>query len=228
MVGAILFGLMLLVIVWLVVKNAKQAKIAEKESLDYSKQLEKTMFSLENRNKDYAKMMKIMAHDLKNPIGGMVGIANLLLNEESRFTDEDKEMLQLIESSGSNSIEMINQLLNSGLAIENEILKKESIDLQQLLRQCTDLLQYKADEKKQKIVFISNGPIVIPISREKIWRVFNNLIVNAIKFSAVKTEILVVLDRKPNAVGVKIIDQGIGVPDNDKQKIFEISVICGK
>ncbi|MNK22060.1 Sensor protein kinase WalK [compost metagenome] len=222
LVGAILFGLMLLVIVWLVVKNAKQAKIAEKETLDYSRQLEKTMLSLENRNKDYAKMMKIMAHDLKNPIGGMVGIANLLLSEEGRFTDEDKEMLQLIESSGSNSIEMINQLLNSGLAIENEILKKESVDLQQLLRQCTDLLQYKADEKKQKIIFISSGPIIIPISREKIWRAFNNLIVNAIKFSGYKTEILIVLEHKMNAVGVKIVDQGIGIPDVDKQKIFEM------
>ncbi|WP_097128549.1 tetratricopeptide repeat-containing sensor histidine kinase [Pedobacter xixiisoli] len=222
LVGAILFGLMLLIMVWLVVKNAKQAKITEKGTLEYNKQLEKTMLSLESRNNDYAKMMKIMAHDLKNPIGGMVGIANLLLSEEHRFTKEDKEMLQLIESSGSNSIEMINQLLNSGLAIENEVLKKESIDLQQLLRQCTELLQYKADEKKQKIIFISGGPIVIPISREKIWRVFNNLIVNAIKFSALKTEILIVLERRMNSVCVKIVDQGIGVPDIDKEKIFEM------
>jgi signal transduction histidine kinase len=222
LVGAMLFGLMLLVIVWLVLKNARQAKIAEKETIAYSKELEKTMLRLENRNKDYAKMMKVMAHDLKNPIGGMVGIAGLLLQEEERFTADDKEMLQLIESSGSNSIEMINQLLNSGLAIENEVLKKESIDLQQLLRQCTELLQYKADEKKQKIIFISNAPSVISISREKIWRVFNNLIVNAIKFSSPKTEILVVLERQPYSVRVKIIDQGIGVPDTDKRKIFEM------
>lgn len=222
LVGAILFGLMLLIMVWLVVKNAKQAKATEKDTLEYNKQLEKAMLSLESRNNDYAKMMKVMAHDLKNPIGGMVGIANLLLSEGDRFTKEDKEMLQLIESSGSNSIEMINQLLNSGLAIENEILKKESVDLQQLLRQCTELLQYKADEKKQKIIFISGGPVVIPISREKIWRVFNNLIVNAIKFSAFKTEILIVLERKMNSVRVKIVDQGIGVPDVDKQKIFEM------
>lgn len=220
--GAILFGLMLLIMVWLVVKNAKQANITKKRTLEYNKQLQKTMLSLENRNNDYAKMMKIMAHDLKNPIGGMVGIANFLLSEEDRFTQEDKEMLQLIESSGSNSIEMINQLLNSGLAIENEVLKKESIDLQQLLRQCSELLQYKADEKKQKIIFISGGPVVIPISREKIWRVFNNLIVNAIKFSALKTEILIVLERRMNSVCVKIVDQGIGIPDIDKEKIFEM------
>ncbi len=223
LVGAIIFMLMLLVIVWLVLKNAKQAKKVQLKSLEYSKQLEKTMHNLENRNRDYAKMMKVMAHDLKNPIGGMMGIAHLLLQEdESRFTADDREMLQLIESSGENSIEMINQLLNSGLAIENEVLKKESIDIQQLLRQCTELLQYKADEKKQKIIFISSEPIIISISREKIWRAFNNLIVNAIKFSPHKTEIIIVLERLAFAIRVKIIDQGIGVPDTDKQKIFEM------
>jgi len=222
LVGASLFGLMLLIMVWLVVKNAKQAKITEKKTLAYNKQLKNTMLSLENRNRDYAKMMKIMAHDLKNPIGGMVGIANLLLSEGERFNEEDKGMLQLIESSGSNSIEMINQLLNSGLAIENEVVKKESVNLQQLLRQCTELLQYKADEKKQKIIFISGGPVMILISREKIWRVFNNLIVNAIKFSALKTEILIVLERRINSVCVKIVDRGIGVPDIDKERIFEM------
>ncbi|MDQ8005311.1 MAG: tetratricopeptide repeat-containing sensor histidine kinase [Pedobacter sp.] len=222
LIGAVLFGMMLLVIVWLVLKNAKQAKKAERETIVNNKELEKALLSLENRNKDYAKMMKVMAHDLKNPIGGMVGIASLLLEENERFTEEDKEMLQLIESSGANSIEMINQLLNSGLAIENEVLKKESIDLQQLLRQCTELLQYKADEKKQKIVFISSGPTVVSIAREKIWRVFNNLIVNAIKFSLPKTEIVVVLERLEKSVRVKIVDQGIGIPDTDKSKIFEM------
>lgn len=222
LIGAILCGLMLLVIVWLVLKNAKQAKKAEKETVANNKQLEKALLSLENRNKDYAKMMKVMAHDLKNPIGGMVGIATLLLQEEERFNAEDKEMLQLIESSGTNAIEMINQLLNSGLAIENELLKKESIDLQQLLRQCTELLQYKADEKKQKIIFISSGPTIVSIAREKMWRVFNNLIVNAIKFSLPKTEIVVVLKRLEKSVRVKIVDHGIGVPENDKTKIFEM------
>lgn len=216
-----LFLLMLTPIILLVLKNTRQAKRAEKATVRHNLELEKTMKHLELRNKDYAKMMKVMAHDLKNPIGGMVGIANLLL-EENRFLQEDKEMLQLIESSGENSIEMINQLLNSGLAIENEVLTKEKTNLQHLLRQCTELLQYKADEKKQKIVFISGGPVDILISKEKIWRVFNNLIVNAIKFSPLDSTITVKLERLDYSVKVSVIDQGIGVPKEDRDKIFEM------
>lgn len=216
-----IFVFMFIPIVLLLNKNAKQAYKAEKATLKHSEELEKTMIRLETRNKDYAKMMKVMAHDLKNPLGGMVGISNLLL-EEDHFSKDDKEMLQLISSSGENAIEMINQLLNSGLAIENEVLIKEKTDIQHLLRQCTELLQYKADEKQQKILFISGGPVKLKLSKEKIWRVFNNLIVNAIKFSPPNTTVKVVLERLEKSVRVSIIDQGIGVPENDKQRIFEM------
>lgn len=218
---AAIFIIMLICIVFLVIKNAKQAYKTEKATIKHSEELEKTMVRLENRNKDYAKMMKVMAHDLKNPLGGMVGISNLLL-EEKHFLEDDREMLQLISSSGNNAIEMINQLLNSNLAIENEVLTKEKVDIQHLLRQCTELLQYKADEKQQKIVFISGGPAYLQLSREKIWRVFNNLVVNAIKFSPNHTVVKVLLERLDKSVRVAIIDQGIGVPENDKQRIFEM------
>ena len=213
--------LMLIPIILLVLKNTRGAKRAENAAQKHNLALEKTMKRLEHRNNDYAKMMKVMAHDLKNPIGGMVGVANLLL-EDQRFAKEDKELLHLIETSGENAIEMINQLLNSGLAIENEVLKKEPVDLQHLLRQCTELLQYKADEKQQKIILISAGPLMISLSKEKIWRVLNNLIVNAIKFSPENAEIKVILEHLERSVKVSIIDQGIGVPQNDREKIFEM------
>ncbi len=213
--------LMLIPIILLVLKNTRGAKRAENATQKHNLALEKTMKRLEHRNNDYAKMMKVMAHDLKNPIGGMVGVANLLL-EDKRFAKEDKELLHLIETSGENAIEMINQLLNSGLAIENEVLKKEPVDLQHLLRQCTELLQYKADEKQQKIILISAGPLMISLSKEKIWRVLNNLIVNAIKFSPENADIKVVLEHLEKSAKVSIIDQGIGVPQKDKEKIFEM------
>lgn len=221
LIAALVFLMMLTFIVALALINTKQAKKAEKTTIKHSKQLEKAMRNLEKINKDYAKMMKVMAHDLKNPIGGMVGIANLLL-EEKKFSEEDSEMLQLIATSGENSIEMINQLLNSRLAIENEVINKEKIDIQHLLRQCTELLQYKADEKQQKLIFISGGPVHLLISREKIWRVFNNLIVNAIKFSPLNTVIKVVLERLDKSILIAVVDQGIGVADKDKEKIFEM------
>lgn len=216
-----IFIVMLIPIILLAHKNAKQSKKNERQTARYSRQLEKAMKKLEEKNKDYAKMMKIMAHDLKNPISGMVVIANLLLMEEN-FNDDEKEMLQLIVTSGENSVEMIDQLLTSGLAVENEVLHKEKVDIRQLLRQCTELLNYKANDKNQRVSFVSHGNAEIMASREKIWRVFNNLIVNSIKFSPEGTIIKIVLEKLGSAVRIAVADQGIGIAEKDKEKIFEM------
>jgi signal transduction histidine kinase len=216
-----LFIVMLLIAIFLFVRNMRHASKQKAAAIRRNEQLKEAFDKVDRLNKDYAKMMKIMAHDLKNPIGGMMGVANLLLEEEN-LSAETKDMLRLIANSGENSIEMINQLLNSRLAVENEEVAKEQIDIQNLIRECVALLQYKADEKHQKIVFVSGGPLISLIAREKIWRVFNNLIVNAIKFSPINSEIKVVLERQKKSARISVIDNGIGVPEESKNKIFEM------
>jgi signal transduction histidine kinase len=221
LVFAGIFIVMLVAIILLAQKTARQAKKAEKQAEQHNIELQKIIKKLEEKNKDYAKMMKIMAHDLKNPVSGMVVIANLLLSED-HFNEEEREMLELIVTSGENMVEMIDQLLKSGLAIENEVLTKEKVDIRQLLRQCTELLNYKANDKHQRLSFISHGNAEIMASKEKIWRVFNNLIVNSIKFSPEYTHIKVVLEKLGSSVRISVSDQGIGIAEKDREKIFDM------
>jgi len=216
-----IFLIMLIFIVLLTLKNAKQAKKAQNASIEHNEQLKKVIAQLETRNKEYAKIMKVMAHDLRNPLGGIVGISNELLAED-KLNKEQQELLQLISSSGENMLEMITELLSSDLATENESLIKEDTDLPHLLQQCVELLQYKANEKQQSIHFRSEEAVILKLSREKIWRVFNNLLVNAIKFSPANTKIQVSLERKKESVVIAIRDNGIGVPPADREKIFEM------
>lgn len=216
-----LFLTMLVFIVLLTLKNSKQAQKAQKASFEHNEQLKKVISQLEIRNQEYAKIMKVMAHDLKNPLGGIVGISNALLDDE-KFTGEHHELLQLISSSGTNMLEMISELLNSDLVTENEGLTKEDTDLRHLLQQCVELLQYKAKEKQQELSFRSEDPVVLKLSREKIWRVMNNLLVNAIKFSPENTKIQVTLEKLEDSVIIAVIDNGIGVPGSDREKIFEM------
>ena len=221
-VGASLLAVMLVVIVLLTVKNSKQAKKAKAQTELQNAKLEETLLKLEERNKDYIKIMRAMAHDLRNPLAGIVGITRLMLDEK-HLTESDKEMLKLVESSGVNSIEMISQLLNSGFVVENEAVQKEQTDINELLKQCVDLLQYKAAEKQQKINYETVGEAILTVSKEKIWRVFNNLIVNAIKFSKEDKTIRVKLTKSNNGnILVAVADEGIGIPERDRTKIFDM------
>jgi signal transduction histidine kinase len=176
---------------------------------------------LEAANKNYMRVMRVMAHDLRNPLGGITGIAALLRQED--MGDEAKRMAQLIEATGNHSMEMINELLRSGLAEESEPIEVQRLDVSPILHDTVELLQFKAKEKKQELVFEnSNGPVYANINQEKLWRVFNNVIVNAIKFTPGGGTIKVRLYENNRRAIITVEDNGIGIPENDKTKVFDM------
>ena len=87
----------------------------------------------------------------------------------------------------------------------------------------TGLLRFKAAEKQQKIeLHVSSEPLICNIDKEKITRVINNLVNNAIKFSPKGATIYVSLEHKNYETELSVKDNGIGIPDNIKDKVFDI------
>jgi signal transduction histidine kinase len=183
LVGFTIFIIFSVGIILMINEILKRTKQSRKEVTQHNTQLQLTLAELERVNKNYIRIMRVMAHDLRNPISGITGLASMLISEDE-FSEDNKNMLRLIETTGIHSMEMINELLKSGLADEQEKLVKQRIDLTALLYDSVELLQFRAMEKQQHIIFDYNGePVFAEVNHEKIWRVINNLIVNAIKFS---------------------------------------------
>jgi signal transduction histidine kinase len=210
------------IIILLTNRNLIRTRKDHHDAKIYNEQLENTLAELERVNQNYIRVMRVMAHDLRNPLSGMTGLATLLIDEDN-FSEESKHMLKLIETTGTHSMEMINELLKSGLADETEQIAKQKLDIKSLLFDSVELLQFKAKEKNQQLVFESdNTPIIANINHEKIWRVFNNIIVNAIKFSYQSGIINIAIHHNQSKVFISVADNGIGVPDTDKHHIFEM------
>jgi len=120
-------------------------------------------------------------------------------------------------------MEMINILLRSGLADENEPIQKEPVDLRSLLYDAVELLQFRANEKKQQLIFEGGGvPIITAVNRENIWRVFNNLIINAIKFSETNGIIHIGIKTVKDGILMSVADNGIGIPEKDRDSVFDM------
>ena len=97
------------------------------------------------------------------------------------------------------------------------------VDINTLLNNSIELLRFKAAEKNQQIELTTlDSPEIILISREKIWRVISNLIINAIKFSPVGATIKVNVVRYDKTICVEVSDNGIGIPEASKSKIFNM------
>lgn len=217
------------IIIVLVYRNLSKSRNSYYSTIAHNQKLQKTLEELESANKNYIRVMRVMAHDLRNPLGGITGIAAMVLRDDDGLSADSRHMLKLVESTGNHSMEMINELLRSGLAGENEVIEMGKFDLANLLYSTVELLQFKAKEKKQTLQFTgSHQPIIATANHEKIWRVLNNIIVNAIKFTNPGGNINVSINKQGNRCVITVTDDGVGIPDKDKPYVFDMFTTAKK
>lgn len=162
-------------------------------------------------------MLKVVAHDLRGPIGAISSIAEMMIQETGRSTD-DLEMLSIIKQTGSNSLELVNNLMHLNSPTE-QVSKKSQVDLSALIKQCADMLGPRARQKGQHID-LDLMPVKAVLNYEQFWRVISNLISNAIKFSPHASKISVFL-HQDDSIKIVVKDQGIGIPSGIGNKIFD-------
>lgn len=206
----------------MITQTLKNTKGSLSVLTQHNKELQNSLEELERVNKNYLRIMRVMAHDLRNPLSGMTGLASMLMVEDE-FSDDSKHMLKLIETTGLHSMEMINELLKSGLDNDDEPLVTQKLDLRAMLYDSIELLQFRAKEKNQEIILESdNVAVMAEINHEKIWRVINNLIVNAIKFSYTGSKIKVGIKADGKNILIWVADNGVGIPAENKELVFEM------
>ena len=179
---------------------------------------ETTMEALDVMNKNYARLIKIIAHDLRNPLSAIYSITAIITPEV--LDDETKELISLVRTSSKSCLELISELLEADFG-QQQNFNKEAVNLNELLGQCVRLLNLKAESKQQYIVLNSRINGTIPGDYEKLWRMMNNLVVNAMKFSPAGSEI--VIDARESAGGmlISVKDRGIGIPADIQNKLFD-------
>lgn len=224
LLAAIIFSVLTILILFLLWKNLRRSYKNVKKLTALNRQVEEknyetqeTLKALEQSHQENTRIMKVVAHDLRNPVGAITTLCELML-QESHHSEDDRSMLEMIRSAGQSSLHLISDLLHYTVQYE---LKKEPVELNELLHYCVDMLQLRAAEKQQHIG-LQTTHITISINREKIWRVFSNLLSNAIKFSPNNTLIQISTTTSPDHVIIAVKDQGIGIPEEMGNKIFDL------
>lgn len=201
--------------IWYSLRSTRKLNLQVQAKND---ELQQAFISLEQSYTENSRIMKIVAHDLKNPISGMKNIAYSLLKKEP--PSAQKSALELIHDSSRNSLALINDLLSEKENFSQ--ITKEIVDVKKMLEQCVELLQVEANEKNQKLLLEAESVFAFA-NGEKIWRVISNIVNNAIKFSHRNADINVRLQKKENYLLFSIQDRGIGIPSAMADKIFSMT-----
>jgi signal transduction histidine kinase len=184
------------------------------------RQLESTTDALEKSNQNYARLIKIVAHDLRNPIGGINALGSLLQDEDTT-PEEARQYVELIRESSTSCLHMISDLLQTDFDFKETELHKRPVDLPVFLDQAVTLLTFRAAEKNQRLIL--NDPVQMTLNADpdKLLRVLNNIIVNAIKFSPDGETIRVHTAQSDKGVTISVEDHGLGIPKEAIPNLFD-------
>ncbi|MBU1544753.1 MAG: response regulator [Proteobacteria bacterium] len=170
--------------------------------------------------------LSIMSHELRTPLNGILGMSDLL--KKTPLTQEQAEYIDTINKSGRALLAKIrNVLYYNALESGNVSIKKEKLCLKQILDQLIDFHRETARQKQIQIVsdICSAAQAFYLGDEEKIIKIADNIIDNAVKYSNSGTINIVVTVKEQNETSIKFLvkikDSGIGISSEHTREIFQ-------
>ncbi|WP_281612978.1 ATP-binding protein [Flammeovirga sp. SubArs3] len=169
----------------------------------------------QNFSDEKIKFFVNVAHDIRTPVSLIQLSADQLAKGEN-----GENAISLIRRNTKHLNEYVTQLLDFQKAERNQLeLKVQEIDLKSLMEEV--LLDFKPMIENKELTFnFSMASINVWFDKEKMVRVFNNLISNAIKYSHQGGTVKINIEEEKGKVLINFIDNGIGIPENQQKKIF--------
>lgn len=205
-------------------RNQQKEEIErQRQSIELKKeQLERRNHHLVTLDEEKNNLIKILAHDLRTPINHVQGLAQIFLLSNSNLKDEDRIIIQRISDASVRLNKMITNILDID-SIENNRVKifMDKVALGPIIAQVVKSFEKQAARKE--IAITLNQPADLTIEGDTLFliQVFENLISNALKFSAKGKQINISLKNQGDSVLISIKDQGPGLTEEDKALLFK-------
>ncbi|MCB1189175.1 MAG: hybrid sensor histidine kinase/response regulator [Leptospiraceae bacterium] len=175
-----------------------------------------------NNTKD--KFFSIIAHDLKNPFYGILSLGRMLKEKlKNKNFEETETYAELIFQSAQNGYSLLENLLEwSNNQIGKIIYQPEEIELFEIIRNTQELFQ--SEIQRKELHFSSHIPknLFVYADKNMLKTVFRNLLSNSIKFTENGGFIKIDCEAKLKFVEINISDTGIGISQEDQDKLFHI------
>ncbi len=190
-------------------------------------EMEKARKQAETANAAKSVFLASISHEFRTPLNAILGFAQLL-RQDSNLHPDQQEYLEIINRSGVNLLALINDVLEiskieSGIIVEND----SDFDLFQLFDNLVEMYSLQAREKglSLSLDYSEATPQYIRTDNLKLWHILNNLIGNAVKFTAnggvsVRIEVEASSGDK-EILHIEVEDTGPGIIPQELETIFE-------
>lgn len=197
--------------------NGIQNQLLKKLIFDYS-EAERNLVELNNLKN---KFLGIAAHDLRNPLTSIRGFCDILLEDEENLSNDQVEMLKIINEASVAMLGLVNDLLDVSVIESGRLeLQLSKGSLATILEKRVKMSEVVATRKEIRLEISTEKVPDVSFDKNRIAQVIDNLIGNAVKFSPSGTTIRIACRKADNAVEFSVSDEGPGISEDDQAKLF--------
>lgn len=169
------------------------------------------------------QFVAMISHDLRTPLSAVKSTLELLADGTwGTLSDKAQTKIERAEDNLKHAIDLINNLLDLEKMQSGTIeLKVEPVALGALLSNCANVVAPLAERSSMVLSLPDACDIQVIADEQKLTQVVINLLGNAVKFSPASSTITVAATKEQNKITVSIQDQGPGIPDEVREKIFD-------
>ena len=167
------------------------------------------------------EFISTVSHELRTPLTSIRGFSQTLLNSWDKIDEENKKkFVHIIEEQSNRLINLVENILAvSRINVDKPAFR--GVNINTTIEKVVQLINQKYKEHTITLKLNNNLPPV-RLDEDKFQQVMTNLIDNACKYSKPDKEILVITSfYSENKASIKVIDHGVGINPEDREKIFE-------
>jgi signal transduction histidine kinase len=179
---------------------------------------------LRQSNEFKNEILGTVAHDLRNPLGVILGRAELM-NELVAMApvqvDKIRDQLGHIRASAGQMTELVNDLISDAMMDAHNIaIRREQVDLVTMLGEIVTANRAQAEKKNQSIQLVAPARQMWSCDPDRLREAVDNLVSNAIKYSPLSGHIELTLSVADDHILIRIRDEGAGLSEEDVSRLF--------
>lgn len=164
-----------------------------------------------------------VSHELRTPLTSIYGFAETLLRQDVLFGEDERRIfLGYIASESERLTEIVDQLLNVARLDAGDLnVVPERIDVAAVVSEVVQTVEETNGLSGHSVqIDLPAEPLAAEADRDKLRQVFSILVENALKYSPDGGTVFVEARRKEDAVEVRVVDEGAGIPSTEQERIF--------
>lgn len=202
--------------------SARVPEEGDAEPVELARAFNTMAFNIQEGERLKDEFFALVSHELRTPLTSIIGYLELVLDDEEELSDEARRFLEVVERNAKRLLRLVGDMLFVAQVEAGRLsLESHALDLGAIASESVEAARPAAE--RAGVTLSLEAVAVKPIlgDRDRFGQMIDNLVSNALKFTPDEGRVVVRLSDAGDHAVVEVSDTGMGIPDEEQQRLFE-------